>query len=145
MRRRSRAREVALQLLFQRDNNLRVARPDIERFVHGRLRDVKLEEFCLRLFDGVIAAGASVDDAIGKAAENWQLRRMAAIDRSLLRLGTFELSHETETPVSVVINETIELAKRFGTADSPGFVNGVLDRIYRQLQATANARCGPKE
>jgi N utilization substance protein B len=129
MTRRSRAREVALQLLFQRDLNARIDRAVLERFVRDRLRDETLVLFCLSLYDGVIANQTEIDQRLSAAAENWRLARMAAVDRNVLRLGAYELLHTPETPPSVALDEAIELARRYGSADSPAFVNGVLDRL----------------
>ena len=131
MARRSRAREVALQLLFQRDLNPGVERPVIERFVHDRLRDAALEPFCLALFDGTAAKAAEIDQRLAAAAENWRVARMPVVDRNVLRLGAFELLFTPETPPTVVIDESIELARRYGSADSPAFVNGVLDQLHK--------------
>jgi N utilization substance protein B len=136
MTRRSRAREVALQLLFQRDHNPGVVRVDIERFVHDRLRESELEPFCLGLYDGVLAHLADIDERLGRAAENWRLPRMAAVDRNVLRLGAHELLFVADTPTSVAIDEAIELARRYGSADSPAFVNGILDRLHKDLTPT---------
>jgi N utilization substance protein B len=129
MTRRSRAREVALQLLFQHDLNPAVDRPAVERFVHDRLNEAGLEPFCLGLYEGTLAHLADIDTRLTAAAENWRLPRMAAVDRNVLRLGAYEVLHTPETPPTVAINEAIELARRYGSADSPGFVNGVLDRL----------------
>ncbi|MBY0528530.1 MAG: transcription antitermination factor NusB [Gemmataceae bacterium] len=132
MTRRSRAREVALQLLFQRDHNANVDRASIERFVRDRLRDPALEPFCLGLYDGVVAQVADIDQRLTAAAENWRVPRMATVDRNVLRLGAYELGYNKETPASVALNEAIELARRYGSADSPAFVNGILDRLNQQ-------------
>jgi transcription antitermination protein NusB len=129
MTRRSRAREVALQLLYQRDLNASVKRSAIERFVSERLRDPELWPFCLGLYDGVVARAADIDARLTAVAENWRLPRMAAVDRNVLRLGAYELLHVPEMPSGVAINEAIELARRFGSEGSPAFVNGVLDRV----------------
>lgn len=130
MTRRSRAREVALQLLFQRDLNARIDRALLERFVRDRLNDKEpLVSFCLSLYEGVLANQADIDRRLSEAAENWRLVRMAAVDRNVLRLGAYELLHTPETPSSVALDEAIELARRYGSADSPAFVNGVLDRL----------------
>jgi N utilization substance protein B len=129
MNRRSRAREVALQLLFERDFNPKVPRPVIERFAGERLRDPGLTPFCLGLYDGVLAHAGEIDQRLATAAENWRLPRMAAVDRNVLRLGAYELLYTPETPAGVVLDEAIELARRYGSADSPGFVNGVLDSL----------------
>lgn len=132
MARRSRAREVALQLLFQRDHNTGVERAALEQFVRDRLNDEGLVPFCLGLYDGVATHQADIDRRLGEAAENWRLARMAAVDRNVLRLGAFELLHQPETPPNVALDEAIELARRYGSADSPAFVNGVLDRLTRK-------------
>ena len=126
---RSRAREVALQLLFQRDHNPTVERATIERFVHDRLRKPESEAFCRGLYDGVLTHLAAIDERLSRAAENWRLTRMAGVDRNVLRLGAFELLFARETPDPVALDEAIELARRFGSAESAAFVNGVLDRL----------------
>jgi transcription antitermination protein NusB len=130
--RRSRAREVALQLLFQHDVNANVPRAAIEQFAHGRLGNAEAETFCLSLYDGVARHLANIDARLTAASENWKLHRMAASDRNVLRLGTYEIVHAAEpTPGPVALDEAIELARRYGSKDSPAFVNGVLDKVYR--------------
>jgi N utilization substance protein B len=136
LRKRSRGREVALQLLFQNDLNSGVGRPAIERFVNERLREPDLQTYALGLFDGVRANIGALDDRLGRAAENWRVARMAAVDRNILRLGCYELLHGATTPARVVLDEAIELARRYGSADSPAFVNGILDRIYKMEAGT---------
>lgn len=138
MTRRSRAREIALQLLFQHDLNPGVDRATIERFARERLRDPALAEFALALYDGVLARLPEIDSRLSQAAENWRLPRMAVVDRNVLRLGAGELLTGLDTPTSVALDEAIELARRYGSADSPAFVNGVLDRL-RQNAAAAPA------
>jgi N utilization substance protein B len=129
MTKRSRAREVALQLLFQRDHNPNVSRSAVAEFARARLGNPPLEPFCLGLYDGVVAHLDEIDRRLGAAAENWRLPRMAAVDRNVLRLGAYELLFAPDTPAGVAIDEAIELARRYGSKDSPGFVNGVLDRL----------------
>jgi N utilization substance protein B len=133
--RRSRAREVALQLLFQRDHNPDLPRPVLEQFARDRLPDRTMVPFALALFDGALANLPAIDAKLAEAAENWRLPRMSAVDRNVLRLGAYELLHAPATPAAVVLNEAIELARRFGSKDSPGFVNGVLDRVGREARA----------
>jgi N utilization substance protein B len=111
-------------------------RPGIERFVHARLREPSLEAFCLSLYDGVVAHQAEIDQRLAEAAENWRLPRMAAVDRNVLRLGAYEVLYVPDTPPNVVLDEAIELARRYGAADSSAFVNGVLDKM-RQSSATS--------
>lgn len=138
--RRSRAREVALQLLFQRDANPDVPRPAIERFARDRLSNPAAEAFCLSLFDGVLQRLPDIDAAITAASENWKLHRMAASDRNVLRLGAYEIAFSPEqTPGAVALDESIELARRYGSKDSPAFVNGVLDKVFRVHNERAQA------
>ena len=87
-----------------------------------------------RLARGAQANAARLDRLIGEAATNWRFDRIAAVDRNLLRLGAYELDMERDTPPSVVIDEAVEIAKRFGEADSPSFVNGVLDAVRRMVR-----------
>lgn len=136
MFRRSRAREVALQLLFQRDHNPTVDRLSILRFAQHRLRDADLQQFGLSLYDGVVAHLEEIDRRLAEAAENWRLPRMATVDRNVLRLGAYELLFTQETPAAVAFDEAIELARRYGSADSSAFVNGVLDRLRREATTT---------
>lgn len=133
MPRRSRAREVALQVLYQEDLNPTTELLESERFLRGRLTATDLVEFAASLVDGVRQHRAALDALLGKTADNWTLGRMAATDRNVLRLGAFELLHTT-TPGRVVINEAVELAKRFGSKQSAHFVNGILDRLLSHRQ-----------
>ncbi len=132
MTRRSRGREVALQLLFQRDHNAKLNRAAMEQFVRDRLADSTIREFCLSLYDGVVAHLREIDTKLSAATENWRLARMTTVDRNVLRMGAFELLHMKDTPAAVAFDEAIELARRYGTADSSAFVNGVLDRLKRE-------------
>jgi transcription antitermination protein NusB len=137
MTRRSRAREVVLQLLFRRDHNPATDRAAVERFIHDRLRDPTLQAFGLALYDGVLSHLTEIDERIAVAAENWRLARMAGVDRNVIRLGAYELLFVPDTPAGVAIDEAIELARRFGSAESPAFVNGVLDRLRQDAPPTA--------
>lgn len=136
MTRRSRAREVALQLLFQRDANPNVPREAIERFARERLREPALIDFSIKLYDGVIRNQEDIDARLTAAAENWRLVRMAGVDRNVLRIGAFEVLHATDdAPAPVAIDEAIEIARRYGSKDSPSFVNGVLDKVHQSKGA----------
>lgn len=128
MTRRSRAREVALQVLFQDDLNPRVNPAAADEFLAGRLQTDDLVEFARSLVAGVRRNRAELDELLSRTADNWTLERMAATDRNVLRLGAFEILY-TSTPGRVAINEAVELAKRFGAAQSAQFVNGILDRF----------------
>lgn len=126
--RRTRARETALQMLYQHDLNPGLAEEVIREQVLERLEDEALARFAWSLYRGVLDQRTQLDAAIEKVAANWSLRRMAPTDRNVLRLGAFELGH-TDTPPRVIIDEAIEMARKFGSAQSPPFVNGILDRL----------------
>ena len=132
MTRRSRGREVALQVLYQVEQNPGVAPEEVRRFIQRRLlNDRKLSEFTEGLIAGVKEHQERIDALISEVAENWRLDRMAAIDRNILRLGAYEMMFCPEVPAKVAINEALELAKRYSTAQSSRFVNGILDRVLQ--------------
>ena len=129
MAKRSKAREVALQVLYEDDLNPEEEPVDRDEFIRSRLQDdAELMKFARSLIDGVRRNRSELDALLTKTAENWSLERMAATDRNVLRLGAFEILY-TQTPGAVAINEAVELAKRFGTAQSAPFVNGILDKF----------------
>src|SRR5947207_7215932 len=126
--RRSRAREMALQMLYQQDLNPDVPADTVRELIVERLNDESLARFAWSLFAGVMESRPALDAKIEATATNWSLKRMAPTDRNVLRLGAFELLY-TDTPPKVVVDEALELAKRYGTAQSSQFVNGILDRL----------------
>ena len=126
--RRTRAREVAMQMLYQRDLNPDASIEVIRGMIAEELHERPLQEFTWSLFSGVLEWRTQIDRHLEELAANWQLSRMAPTDRNILRLGAFELLH-TETPHRVVIDEAIEMAKKFGSVQSFQFVNGILDRL----------------
>jgi N utilization substance protein B len=128
MTRRSRAREVALQILFQEDLNPTHSQGIADEFLRSRLQGDELVELARGLVAGVRRNQSELDALLSRTADNWSLERMAATDRNVLRLGAYEILY-TATPGRVAINEAVELAKRFGTAHSAQFVNGILDRF----------------
>ncbi len=134
MLRRSRAREVVLQLLYQDDLNPAPDIHAIDAFLCSRLNDQEdLVEFARDLRKGVRSHREELDKLLGERAANWSLARMAATDRNILRLGAFEILH-SKTPGRVAINEAVELAKRYGAKQSPQFVNGILDRLLHDFR-----------
>jgi N utilization substance protein B len=133
------AREAALQVLFAADH----VHPELEVEAARSAFEEVCEEFklprrthvrALELAVGVARNRKDIDLAIGRASENWKVERLAAVDRAVLRIATYELLHEPETPPEVVIDEAVEIARRFGGERSPAFVNGVLDVIARQVR-----------
>ena len=131
MPRRSRAREVAFQVLYQDDLNPQNNPAVADGLLARRLRLPELVEFGRSLVSGVRRHRAELDELLAAAAENWSLERMAATDRNVLRLGAYEILH-SDTPDVVAVNEAIELSKRYGTPQSSQFVNGILDRVLRE-------------
>jgi transcription antitermination protein NusB len=124
-------------MLFQREQNAHIDRAAAEQLAEERIRQEEIRQFCLGLYDGVLAHLHEIDEKLTGAAENWRVARMPAVDRNVLRLGAYELLHMPETPAAVICDEGIELARRYGSADSPAFVNGVLDRIRREARPDA--------
>jgi len=134
MGRRTKARECAFQLLYQRE--ISGDPMDVVREGFWRLRSgtPQMRAMAERLALGSDERSAELDALVAEAATHWRLDRIAPVDRTILRLGAYELPAEQATPAAVVLDEAVELAKRFGEADSPAFVNGVLDAIRRRVR-----------
>jgi N utilization substance protein B len=128
MTRRSRAREIALQVLYEDDLNPGRNPEEAELFLRNRLAQTELIDFARSLVDGVREKRGELDEILSRTADNWSLGRMAATDRNVLRLGAWEILF-SETPERVAINEAVQLAKRFGAKQSAQFVNGILDKL----------------
>ena len=130
MARRSKSRQVTVQMLYQVDLNPDTDLASIRDMIAERISDQKLMEFSHSLFLGVIENREELDTALQQVSQNWRLSRMAATDRAVLRLGAFELL-KTDTPRAIIIDEAIKLGKKFGDASSQQFLNGVLDKLGR--------------
>lgn len=141
--RRHKAREIVLQMLYQKDLNPEVGIDTIRQMIQDDLRDEHLSRFAWSLFTGVMEFRLALDKRIEEAASNWSLSRMAPTDRNVLRLGGFELLH-TETPPRVVIDEVLELAKSFGGPQSGAFVNGILDKLIPFSKGESRTNTGPQ-
>lgn len=137
---RQRSRQAALQTLYARD----FAGPErvggeisieelFERVAQNFDLPVGARTFALKLASGTVSELAEIDELLTSNATNWKISRMAAVDRNVLRLGVYELTR-TDTPVSVILDEAIQLARRFGSESSPSFVNGVLDAVAKQVR-----------
>lgn len=133
MRPRSLARRLALQYCFMADLNGTREPESVSRFLRDHCENHVAVPFAQTLIEQTIASWEAIDACIVAAAENWDLRRIAAVERNVLRVAVGELL-TGETPTNVVLDEAITLAKVFGSADSGAFVNGVLDRIRKTLQ-----------
>lgn len=133
MTRRSRARQVVLQVLYQDDLNPKHNPAHADALIRRRLRLPEMIDFARELVAGVRRNRGELDGLIARAAVNWSLDRMPPTDRNVLRLGAYEILH-ADTPDRVAVDEAIELAKRFGTAESASFVNGILDRLMHDAK-----------
>jgi transcription antitermination protein NusB len=137
---RTKSRELALQMLFQWE--LGKHSPDYveQTFLSGRRLAPDVDAFARNLFEGTVSEVADLDRTIAVHSKHWRTERMPAIDRNILRMALYEILHHPETPGAVVMNEAIELARRFSSEDSVEFVNGVLDGIWKSLlQAQSKA------
>jgi N utilization substance protein B len=130
---RTKSREFAMQMLFQWDMSLQDLTKLEAKFWKSAKAADKTRTFANKLFEGAAKDAAVLDELIGKHAENWRFERLAAIDRAILRLGIYEL-RGAETPPKVVLNEAVELAKKFSAEESGAFVNGVLDAFHKSLK-----------
>ena len=140
------ARELALQALYQVDllgDGEQDPRSLVLFWEHfDPTADPEAREFARELVEGVRESLERIDGLIADAAEHWRLPRLSRVDLNLLRLATFELIGRQEIPASVTLNEAVEIARRFGSEESAGFVNGVLDHIARRVGAAGLSR-GP--
>lgn len=137
---RHRAREVALQVLYAIDLDADAAETrGLNEQIFDRIREnfvvpEPIADFARQLVAGVVERIDGLDEILGIHARNWRVSRMAVVDRNILRLAVHEL-RDTDTPVAVVIDEAVDLARRFGSDSSPPFVNGVLDAVAREVRA----------
>jgi transcription antitermination factor NusB len=129
MRKRSQAREIALQTLYELDVRGEEAIHEIEAIIAEIIKDPEIREFSKDLVVGTWEHRAEVDKHIEEVARNWEISRMAVVDRNVLRLATYELIFRDDIPPLVSINEAIEIVKKFSTRNSGAFVNGILDNI----------------
>lgn len=130
---RRRAREYVLKLLFQFEfTGSRVDRFNPRDFWPGEKDDEGLRLFAGEIFTGTLEHLQEIDGAIQSAAQNWDLRRMAAVDRNILRFAAFEILYRRDIPPAVTINESLEVAKKYSSEDAASFINGILDRITRE-------------
>ena len=125
---------MALQALYQLDLRGAEVLDDVGRLLELSEAEPEVRRFARQLIDGCWGCRDQLDATIARVAENWDVHRMAVVDRNVLRLASYELLFIDDVPPKVSINEAIDLAKRYSTADSGGFVNGILDRIRAQAE-----------
>ena len=141
---RTRSREIALQVLYSCDHEAVTARAQWEPTLADAECSPEVRAFALELVEGVLGDRARIDALIAGAADNWELSRLATVDRNILRVAVHELTARPDIPAKVSINEAIELGKRFSTAQSGAFINGILDRIRRDLGRTVDEAPAPQ-
>jgi len=137
---RRKAREIALQALYNIDLMGEGANDQTEEFIKGEGKRASVIEFARQLVEGCRSHLKAIDKKLARAAINWEISRMAVIDRNILRLGTYELLFCPDIPPKVAIDEAIELAKKFGSRDSGSFVNGILDKLYKEESGNEASR-----
>ena len=137
LRKRTRARECALQILYQMDITGDHAGVVLARFWQSTQHESEVREFATQLVRGTSEDLAEIDALIVEHSENWEIGRMAAIDRSIMRLAIYELLHRSDIPPKVSVNEAVELAHKYSTPDSGKFINGILDKAMDSKPASA--------
>jgi N utilization substance protein B len=135
---RREGRELALQMLYASDINPLEPKEVLQRFRDNTRAAGNVRVFAEDLVTGVVANRSAIDGLIEEKSKNWALSRMARVDLSILRLAVFELLFRPDIPKNVTINEAIEVAKKFGTEDSPAFINGILDEVASGLPEKGN-------
>ena len=143
---RRKARECALQMLFQYD----LARQPVDELIRtywGELAEAAddVKDFANDLVEGVIHHLDEIDERIRHRTEHWRISRMAVVDRNLLRLAVYEFVYQPHTPKTVAINEALEIARRFSTHEATQFVNGILDAIKRDMETHPSPLPPPEE
>jgi len=135
MGKRREGREAAVQLLFHWDLNAQqpLEEADLDGFWQLRTANQATKEFATRVASGVIAEQVIIDEKITRYTANYELKRISAVDRNILRVAIYEMLFCNDVPPIVAINEAIDIAKKFGTEESGKFVNGVLDRVKLDL------------
>ncbi|MBK6940956.1 MAG: transcription antitermination factor NusB [Planctomycetes bacterium] len=129
MRKRTRARELALQHLYTVDLRGADDAENLAAWLETQTNDTRIRAFAADVATGCLEHQAAIDTEIKRVAKNWDFHRIAVVDRNILRLAVYEMLHRGDIPPRVTLNEAIELAKRFSTSESGGFVNALLDKI----------------
>ena len=140
MKKRTRSRELALQFLYQLDLLGTGDLDGLTDFLREEAGDAETARYARTLVEGTYDAAPELDEEIQSVAQNWQIERMAVIDRNVLRMAAFELIHMDEIPPKVAINEGIELGKRFSTQNSGAFINGILDQLFAKLKESGEIK-----
>ena len=134
MGKRRSSRELTLKFLYQLEMNKGNIEEQMKIFIERNSSYGEVEDFMESLVKSIYKEMEEIDKIIQECSDNWVLDRMTVIDRNILRMGTCELLFDFLTPPKVVINEAIDIAKKYGNEDSPEFINGILDKIYKKIE-----------
>lgn len=134
MGRRRKARESALQILFQLEFDDSKPQEIIEQFWKNKKVDSEEKEACIRIVNGVVQNRQAIDDKIQAVSDNWRVSRMVLVDRNILRISAFEFLFMEDLAPGIIINEAIEIAKKYSSDLSANFINGILDALKKKLE-----------
>ncbi len=136
MSRRRKAREIALQALYTEEVSGADWRAALRDNIERRKPSAEVVEYAERLVENVVGDKAGLDERIGAKLVNWELGRVSIVDKTILRIALSELQHCPEVPTNVILNEAIEIARNFSSADAGRFVNGILDALAREVRGS---------
>jgi N utilization substance protein B len=144
LRERRKGREIALQALYQMEITREESEQALANFAERSEAGPQAKSFALELVRGVLAERAAIDALIAEASENWRMERLSRIDLNVIRVAVYEL-RSMNLPLEIAINEAVEVVRRFGTAESTAFVNGILDQIASRLGLKPRGAAEPAE
>lgn len=134
---RRKAREYALQILFRLDfTEKKIDNKDLKEFWSDKKENNNVKRFTEDIVKGTLHKLNDIDNMIEKVTENWVLKRMAVVDRNILRCAAYEILYREDIPSAVTINEAVEIAKKFSSTESASFINGILDKISKKIEKT---------
>ena len=134
MGRRRKARESALQILFQLEFNKPQIDKAVDQFWKEKKASEEIRDYSNRIVKGIVSHQDKIDNLIQSLSNHWRLSRMAHVDRNILRIAVFEFLYEKDTAPAVIINEAIEIAKKYSSDEAAAFVNGILDAVKKKLE-----------
>ncbi len=132
MGKRRKARESTLQILFQLEFNDSQLDKTISQFLENKKADKEEKELCTRLICGIVANQAEIDKIIQSASQHWRISRMAIVDKNILRMAAYEMLYDKDLAPAIIINEAIEIAKKYSSEQSATFINGILDALNKK-------------
>ena len=135
---RRKSREIVLQVLYEMEIKNTEPKLALQMYWNGPAQAIEIPDeircFAIDLIEGIYRNKREIDQLVEKHSLHWKLIRMSVVDRNILRLGVYELLYLHDIPTSVILNEAIEIAKKFGTEDSGSFINGILDKVAKEVR-----------